>query len=99
MPDLILTRETTTATSIIQQEAGDDAEIILGTVLDENFGENIRVTVIATGFDVAEERHRVRIAPNKPVGLPAEEAYASTPSVATKRNPYYIHEQLRLLQG
>ena len=79
-------RETTTATSIIQQEAGDDAEIILGTVLDENFGENIRVTVIATGFDLAEERNRVRIAPNKPIGLPAEEAMnASTPSVATKK--------------
>lgn len=67
-------RETTTATSIIQQEAGDDAEIILGTVLDENFGEEIRVTVIATGFDLAEERSRVKIAPNKPAGLPAEQA-------------------------
>lgn len=79
-------RETTTATSIIQQEAGDDAEIILGTVLDENFGENIRVTVIATGFELAEERNKVRIAPKKLVGLPAEEAMsASTPSVATKK--------------
>ncbi len=67
-------RETTTATSIIQQEAGDDAEIILGTVLDENFGDEIRVTVIATGFDLAEERSRVKIAPNKPAGLPAEQA-------------------------
>ncbi len=70
-------RETTTATSIIQQEAGDDAEIILGTVLDENFGEDIRVTVIATGFDLAEERNRVKIAPNKPAGLPAEQAMSA----------------------
>lgn len=79
-------RETTTATSIIQQEAGDDAEIILGTVLDEDFGEDIRVTVIATGFDLAEERNRVKIAPNKPAGLPAEQAMsASTPVQATKK--------------
>ncbi|MGM0739585.1 MAG: cell division protein FtsZ [Bacteroidota bacterium] len=48
-------REVTTATSVIQQEAGDDAEIILGTVLDEDFGDELRITVIATGFDAAEE--------------------------------------------
>ena len=48
-------REVTTATSIIQQEAGEDAEIILGTVLDEDFGDELRITVIATGFDAAEE--------------------------------------------
>ena len=59
-------RETTTATSIIQQEAGDDAEIILGTVLDETFGDEIRVTVIATGFELAEDRNNIRVAPNKP---------------------------------
>ena len=67
-------RETTTATSIIQQEAGDNAEIILGTVLDENFGDEIRVTVIATGFDLAEDRTSVKVAPNKPMNAAAENA-------------------------
>lgn len=57
-------RETTTATSIIQQEAGEDAEIILGTVLDESFEEELRVTVIATGFDLADNRDEARVAPN-----------------------------------
>lgn len=57
-------RETTTATSIIQQEAGDEAEIILGTVLDESFDEELRVTVIATGFDLADDRSQAKIAPN-----------------------------------
>ena len=47
-------KETTTATRIIQQEAGDDAEIILGSVLDESFEEELRVTVIATGFEFSE---------------------------------------------
>ena len=79
-------REANTAISIIQQEAGGDAEIIFGTVLDEDFGEDIRVTVIATGFDLAEERNRVKIAPNKPAGLPAEQAMsASTQVHATKK--------------
>jgi cell division protein FtsZ len=58
-------RETTTATSIIQQEAGDDAEIILGTVLDESFEDELRVTVIATGFELSDDRTQARIAPNK----------------------------------
>ena len=59
-------RETTTATSIIQQEAGENAEIILGTVLDQGFEDEIRVTVIATGFDLAEDRNTARVAPNAP---------------------------------
>ncbi len=62
-------RETTTATSIVQQEAGDNAEIILGTVLDETFTDEIRVTVIATGFDLAEDRTTAKVAPNASAGL------------------------------
>lgn len=54
-------RETTTATSIIQQEAGEDAEIILGTVLDESFGDELRVTVIATGFELNESKVQPQI--------------------------------------
>lgn len=67
-------RETTTATSIIQQEAGDNAEIILGTVLDEDFGEEIRVTVIATGFDLAEDRTTAKVAPKEEIRKAAENA-------------------------
>ncbi|MFH5833920.1 cell division protein FtsZ [Halalkalibaculum sp. DA3122] len=48
-------KETTTSTSIIQQEAGEDAEIILGTVLDDEMEDELRITVIATGFDLNEE--------------------------------------------
>ncbi len=63
-------RETTTATSIIQQEAGENAEIILGTVLDESFDEELRVTVIATGFDLAKDREKARVAPNSQTDSP-----------------------------
>ena len=37
--------------TIIQEEAGDDAEIIFGAVHDPELEGQIRVTVIATGFD------------------------------------------------
>ena len=39
------------AAEIIHQEAGDDAEIIFGTVVDESMKDEIQITVIATGFN------------------------------------------------
>ncbi|MEL6443583.1 MAG: cell division protein FtsZ [Bacteroidota bacterium] len=48
-------REATNATKVIQQEAGDDAEVIFGTVIDDAMGDELSVTVIATGFDRARE--------------------------------------------
>lgn len=54
-------KETTTATSIIQQEAGDDAEIIMGTVLDESYDDEMRVTVIATGFEVEKDKKNSKL--------------------------------------
>jgi cell division protein FtsZ len=42
------------ASSLIQAEAHEDANIIFGTVVDETMDDEIRITVIATGFDDAE---------------------------------------------
>lgn len=39
------------AASLVQQEADDEANIIFGTVIDEGLGEELKVTVIATGFE------------------------------------------------
>ena len=50
-------REATRATGVIQEEAGDEAEVIFGTVIDETLGDSLRVTVIATGFDKPAEHH------------------------------------------
>ncbi len=47
--------EVTQISSIIQEEAGDEAEIIFGAVHDPELEGKIRVTVIATGFDTAAE--------------------------------------------
>ena len=48
-PDLSLF-EVNEASSLITQAAHEDAEIIFGAVIDETLTEQIRVTVIATGF-------------------------------------------------
>jgi cell division protein FtsZ len=39
------------AMNVIHQAAGDDAEIIFGTVIDESIEDEIYVTVVATGFN------------------------------------------------
>jgi cell division protein FtsZ len=42
--------ELTTITEYIQEQAGDEAEVIFGHGVDAALGDRIRVTVIATGF-------------------------------------------------
>ncbi len=43
--------EMTEASERIYNEVGEDADIIWGTVVDDNLGDEMRVTVIATGID------------------------------------------------
>ncbi|MEK6600573.1 MAG: cell division protein FtsZ [Candidatus Binatota bacterium] len=57
-PDLCL-YEVNEAASMIQEEAHDDANIIFGAVIDERMKDEIRITVIATGFGEKEERKPV----------------------------------------
>jgi len=46
--------EVNEASTIIQSAAHEDANIIFGAVLDERLGDEIKITVIATGFREAE---------------------------------------------
>src|SRR5438128_1936392 len=38
------------AATLIQEEADEEANIIFGAVIDESMGDEVRITVIATGF-------------------------------------------------
>ena len=60
-PDIGL-EDVETAAGLITQSAHPDANIIWGTAFDENLSDEMRVTVIATGF--AEKRQ----SPAKPIG-------------------------------
>jgi cell division protein FtsZ len=44
------------ASSLIQEAAEEDANIIFGSVIDENMGDDLKVTVIATGFDKSKRK-------------------------------------------
>jgi len=56
-PDMTL-YEINEASSLIQAEAHEDANIIFGTVVDDTMEDEIRITVIATGFeDSGKKKH------------------------------------------
>ncbi|RUP03301.1 MAG: cell division protein FtsZ [Mycobacterium sp.] len=47
------------AASLVQDAAHQDANIIFGTVIDDSLGDEVRVTVIAAGFDAGPGRKAV----------------------------------------
>jgi cell division protein FtsZ len=81
----------------IRRYAADDAHVIYGTAYDESLGDNLRVTVIATGLSPAKRApisviHAVQMQRtgtdnlpmmSQPSGAPAAHDYSglSTPSV------------------
>jgi len=56
-PDLCL-HEVNEAASMIQEEAHDEANIIFGAVIDETMLDEIRITVIATGFGEGKDERK-----------------------------------------
>src|SRR3989441_3316969 len=58
-PNLTL-HEVNEAATLIQEEADEDANIIFGAVIDESMGDEMRITVIATGFGERIERSTAR---------------------------------------
>ncbi len=64
-PDLTLF-EVNQAAAIIKETAHPDVNLIFGAVIDENMGDEVRITVIATGFDRAGVRQN-SVFESKPV--------------------------------
>jgi cell division protein FtsZ len=72
--------EVNEAASLIQEEAHEDANIIFGAVIDDAMSDEIRVTVIATGFGDLDRTTSPRYSPSgAPVTTPI--AAASTRAV------------------
>jgi cell division protein FtsZ len=76
--------EVNQAAAIIRETAHPDANMIFGAVIDENMGDELRITVIATGFERGLTRRQVlqqqytRPTPTPP---PAS-SYQSSPSTS-----------------
>lgn len=55
--------EVNEATTLIMEAADEDAEIIFGTVIDENMQDSVKVTVIATGLGLIEQNKIATVLP------------------------------------
>ncbi|MDO5511222.1 cell division protein FtsZ [Corynebacterium sp.] len=64
--------EVNEAATIVQEKADEDANIIFGTIIDDNLGDEVRVTIIATGFDAAKNNAPAAVTPT-PAPSPMEE--------------------------
>ena len=73
-PNLKLS-EVNEATSLIQEAAHEDAEIIFGTVIDEALKDFVKITVIATGIGKSAQMHQ-------PMTVIAAPTVAASPSIA-----------------
>ncbi len=58
-------------TQFVQEKAGENANLIWGNCFDERLGEKLAVTIIATGFEVAE-RARPQPSPSSQKSAPNE---------------------------
>ena len=47
-------------TQFVQEKAGENANLIWGNCFDERLGEKLAVTIIATGFEVADRKNNTQ---------------------------------------
>ncbi len=81
------------AAQLVKEAAHPEANIIFGTVIDDTLGDEVRVTVIAAGFDGGEPQTRIepitaaRPAAAAPVlpSVPAEDAAREIAAVEEKQ--------------
>ncbi|MBO7187765.1 MAG: cell division protein FtsZ, partial [Clostridia bacterium] len=62
--------EVNDAARLVQSIIDDSANIIFGTTLNEDLGEDVKISIIATGFNPLDDGKVV--APNKPVAEPVQ---------------------------
>ncbi len=61
--------EVNQAAAIIKETAHPDVNLIFGAVIDPSMGEDLRVTVIATGFDRASNPTSMRTVAERPIRI------------------------------
>jgi cell division protein FtsZ len=85
--------EVNEASTLIQNAAHEDANIIFGAVLDESMGDDVKITVIATGFrqEMPERRERMLTAALREPVLPR--VHVHTRVEATVETPRFMSEE------
>jgi len=68
-PDLTLF-EVNEAAAIIKESAHPEVNLIFGAQIDESMGDEVRITVIATGFEQGRAERRIKSEPARPLQQP-----------------------------
>ncbi|RKT86101.1 cell division protein FtsZ [Saccharopolyspora antimicrobica] len=82
--------------SLVQESAHPEANIIFGTVIDDSLGDEVRVTVIAAGFDSGTPTHK-KLEPTK-VGGRTEDAEPA-PSTEKPAQPQVVESRAEPVQS
>ncbi|MDX9893405.1 MAG: cell division protein FtsZ [Patescibacteria group bacterium] len=83
-PDLSM-YEVNEAAKIITQSADPEAKVIFGAVIDENMKDEVRITVVATGFSDRDSRTIEKLAMAKDTGYIPSDFVESASRPETKR--------------
>jgi cell division protein FtsZ len=75
------------AAQLVSESAHSDANIIFGAVIDDALGDEVRVTVIAAGFDGGMPKRREQAMASARPSRPATSATPATPPPATPTAP------------
>jgi cell division protein FtsZ len=78
------------AASLVQEAAHPEANIIFGTVIDDSLGDEVRVTVIAAGFEAGTPTHK-KLEPTA-FGSPAPPRAAAPPPPAATAPAHPAHQ-------
>ncbi|HOQ22964.1 cell division protein FtsZ [Microbacterium paulum] len=72
------------AAQLVREAAHPEANIIFGTVIDDTLGDEVRVTVIAAGFDGGEPQARIEpITAQRPASVPVVPAVPADEAART----------------
>ncbi len=80
-------QEINEAADLVASNVDPEANIIFGTVVDESLGDQVRVTVIATGFNDAKATQMPDLLSRMPQSRPATPAPLSTPRSTAPQRP------------
>src|SRR5690606_5339060 len=83
--------EVSIITDYIQNQAGMTADLIWGNCVDESLEDHLSVTIIATGFQTAEDRLKEK--ENQRIEIPFEEIPLVRP--VNKMNPVSNHQEIK----
>jgi cell division protein FtsZ len=78
------------ATEIIHEAAGEEANVILGAVIDEQMTDEITVTVIATGFNRKGATASPSVRQTKPATRPLERIPSGVADLQILDEPAYV---------